>query len=78
MTYGMVLEVRKLLTNYCFASVAQVYCSVVPRGVQPHNMISMTMGEEKHVLGQVIPHVLEIVNPDIGLQNVRHFLLSKL
>lgn len=45
--------------------VGAVDLSVIPARVQAHNMICVAVGQEKRVGGQIIAHVLKVVNADV-------------
>ena len=71
-TYDKVFEMWKLIANQNFADLWGIDFAVIPRRVQSHNMICVTMTQEKAILSKIVPHELKIVYTNVRVRNVTH------
>lgn len=71
-TYDKVFEMWKLIANQNFADLRGIDFAVIPRRVQSHYMICVTMTQEKTILSKIVPHELKIVYTNVRMRNVTH------
>jgi hypothetical protein len=55
----------KLITNKDFTYLRCIDLAIVPRAIETHDMICMTVTQEEAILREVIAHELKVIYTDV-------------
>ena len=61
----MLFQMWKFVTNQDFAYLRCIDFSIIPRTIETHNMIRMTMTQEEAILREIIAHELKVIYADV-------------